>query len=1050
MKRINLYSFRTQLIIVLLLAVLPVLALTLYTASEVRERERAYIYVHTIHLTKLIAIQKDQLINTTRELLIAIAHFPGLSNNSSSGYNALFSNLREKYYHRYSNIAVAKSNGDVFCSAIPLSSPINIADSKFFKEAVKTRDFTIGDLELSSITHKPSVNFAYPIIDKMNNIKGIVLAELDLDWFNKLEYDVELQLPKYSTLTELDDNGIVLIHFPDPNKYVGKPFPLKSVLATIKNQGKGVVEVIDNDGIPHLYSFRPLESKVVGGNMYVVVGIPTEVAFSEINSIFTRNLILIGLVAFFALAAVRFASDRLILRPLGTLVDVTRRWSNGELGVHSGIPYQRGEIGQLSRTFDEMADTLQEREEARKHAEQKLRQSEANYRLLVENQTDMVVKIDLDSHFLFVSPSSCKVLGKTEEELLGQTFMSLVHEEDREPSSKAMETIYRPPHTACIEQRALTKDGWVWLAWMFTAVVDSQGEVTEIIGVGRNINERKRNEQIQSIIYNISNAVLTCNSLGDFLILVKDELGKLINTKNFFVALYNKETDSISLVRHHDEKDKFEIFPVGNTLTNYVIKTGKPLLAKKALIEKLIESGEVELIGHLPEVWFGMPFKSMDKIIGIFAVQSYDNENAFDEADVKVLEIISNQISLSLERLKVEEDLKIALEKAEEMNKVKSYFFANMSHEIRTPFVAIRGYAELLREELTDPEDRELVERIITGADRLTDTLNKILTLTKLEFDKFEIKLKELNIYEVINYSFKFFSKEAEKKNLNFIKNIFKERNYNEKELIIKFDEEALEEILNNLLSNAIKYTEKGSIELKADIEKRNEDEFLVIKVTDTGIGIPKEKQNLIWEEFRQVSEGVNRSFQGTGLGLAITKKQVELLGGKISVESEEGKGSTFIVELPIRRTGQVEKSTAVKNGNDETYETVETNNLQISKKILYVEDDRDAQNVVYKTLSNNYTIEIANNTDEALAKVKSQKYDAFLIDINLGKNMDGVQLMKMIREMPEYKKTPMMAITAYAADNDREEFLAKGFTHYISKPFALKELKELVREMIG
>jgi len=183
---------------------------------------------------------------------------------------------------------------------------------------------------------------------------------------------------------------------------------------------------------------------------------------------------------------------------------------------------------------------------------------------------------------------------------------------------------------------------------------------------------------------------------------------------------------------------------------------------------------------------------------------------------------------------------------------------------------------------------------------------------------------------------------------------------------------------------------------------------------------------------------------------LAITKKQVNLLGGKVSVESEEGKGSTFIVEFPIQRTGQVEKSTAVEQENDEPTEPVETNSLQITKKILYVEDEKDAQNIVHKTLSNNYTIDIANNVDEALAKVKSQKYDAFLIDINLGEGITGVQLMEMIREMPDYKETPMTAITAFAADSDREEFLAKGFTHYISKPFALKELKKLVREMFG
>lgn len=402
------------------------------------------------------------------------------------------------------------------------------------------------------------------------------------------------------------------------------------------------------------------------------------------------------------------------------------------------------------------------------------------------------------------------------------------------------------------------------------------------------------------------------------------------------------------------------------------------------------------------------------------------------------------------DRKQMEQDLIAAKEKAEEMNRVKSHFFANMSHELRTPFVGIKGYSELLSETITDPESKEMIDGIIDSSNRLIATLNKILSLTKLEFDRPEIELKEFNLKNVLEDSFKLFSKTAEMKNLLYTKNIFSERSYGDEQIIVKSDERLLREILDNLLSNAIKYTEKGSIELRSEIEKKEEGEYLFIKVSDTGIGIPEDKKELIWHEFRQVSEGVNRAFEGTGLGLTIAKRYVELLGGKISVESELGKGSTFIVELPLQRIVKVEQPTTIKNQIDETFEMIKSSKQQLSKTILFVENDKNAQDLVSLTLSKYYKLEIVSNAKEAFEKVKNQKYDALLIDINLGHGMDGAQLMEMIRKIPEYKETPMIAITVYAADSDREEFLSRGFTHYISKPFPLKDLIKLVSEVFS
>jgi signal transduction histidine kinase/ActR/RegA family two-component response regulator len=401
---------------------------------------------------------------------------------------------------------------------------------------------------------------------------------------------------------------------------------------------------------------------------------------------------------------------------------------------------------------------------------------------------------------------------------------------------------------------------------------------------------------------------------------------------------------------------------------------------------------------------------------------------------------------ISLESKSREEAVSLLLkesiekEKAEEVNKVKSYFFAQMSHELRTPFVGIRGYAEILQEKLTDPEDKVMADGIIQTSLRLTDTLNKILSLSKLEFEKFDIKFTGINLTEIIEDCTNLFASTAEQKNLFYRKKIFKER------VLIKSDERILRDILINLLNNAVKFTVRGGIEVTSVIEKRQDGEILSFKVKDTGMGIPQDKQDLIWREFRQVSEGINRSFEGTGLGLTITKKYVELLGGRIYLESELGKGSTFMVEIPIERG---ELSNSVRKESPEVQNIDDTIGQSTKKRLLYVEDDLHAQNVLLLALSKYYQLDVASDAEKAMDKIKNQKYDSFLIDINLRYGTDGVQLMEMIRQIPEYRDTPMIAITAYAADSDRDEFLSKGFSHYISKPFPLIDLINLIGEVL-
>jgi CheY-like chemotaxis protein len=272
------------------------------------------------------------------------------------------------------------------------------------------------------------------------------------------------------------------------------------------------------------------------------------------------------------------------------------------------------------------------------------------------------------------------------------------------------------------------------------------------------------------------------------------------------------------------------------------------------------------------------------------------------------------------------------------------------------------------------------------------------------------------------------------------LKNISFENNIHFNDLIIESDDFIIKDILQNFISNAIKCTNQGGVKIIADIEKNNNLDFLVIKVEDTGVGIPKEKLDIIWEPFRQASEGFSRNFEGTGLGLSIVKRSAELLGGILNVESEEGKGSVFTISFPIK---------ILSRSVEEGIQNVElVNPIVTNKRILYVEDDELSREVVKRFLLKICEIEAVDNPSEAIEKVKSKIYDAILMDINLRGNKNGVDLMQEISSIPNYEKIPIIALTAYASQDDKVKFLSQGFTHYISKPFKKFALIELINSV--
>lgn len=378
-----------------------------------------------------------------------------------------------------------------------------------------------------------------------------------------------------------------------------------------------------------------------------------------------------------------------------------------------------------------------------------------------------------------------------------------------------------------------------------------------------------------------------------------------------------------------------------------------------------------------------------------------------------------------------------AKEKAEEMNRLKSNFLANMSHELRTPLVGILGYAEIIRQEKASPEIKAMAETIYKSGNRLSETLNLILDLSRLETEKKEIKYQRVELVEKTKEVITLFKEAAYKKGLLL------KTSFSSESIVINFDERAYNSIISNLINNAIKFTSKGSITTSVILYDRS----VEIRVTDTGIGIAEEDYQAIFDEFRQASEGFSRNFEGSGLGLSITKKLVEKYGGTITVESEVGKGSTFKVILPVTNGLENLKEPAASK----IIISAKSPETKLENPIgLLVDDDPVVFLVMKRYLRDYVALETTNSAEIAFKMLKEKKYDLIFMDINLMHGTDGKKAAAMIRKMDGYEFTPIIATTAFAMAGDKEEFLSAGCSHYLSKPFNKIEIIDVVVEALN
>lgn len=720
---------------------------------------------------------------------------------------------------------------------------------------------------------------------------------------------------------------------------------------------------------------------------------------------------------------------------------------------------ENGDVAGIIGAFLDITErTAYERELIR--AKESAEESEYRFKASFVTSPDSISINSMDGVFVDVNEGFCALSGYKREEVIGKLSTEVQIWGSEDERDRWVELLKKDGCVKNFESNFRKKNGELVPGLISTSIIKLNNE-PHTLSVTREITERKRyedelikakekaelsehklrlqnneielnNERLESLL-RISQ--LQINSIQELLDYALEEAIKLTSSKIGYIYFYDESkrqfvlnTWSKEVMKECAVMNPQQVYDLDRTgCWGEVVRQRKPIIINDYHAENPYKKGTPQ--GHVQlEKFLSIPVMIDGKIVAVAGVANKTKD--YDKSDVRQLTLLMDNVWKISERITLIENLKIAKEKAEESDRLKTAFLHNMSHEIRTPMNAIMGFSELLYMNYKeDPKLAHFSKIINQRCNDLLVIIDDILDIAKIESGQYPLKIERCNLnvlFKDLNIFFKEHQVKMEKQHIGFDLKV----NHNGC-LFLETDTVKLKQIFINLIGNAFKFTDQGEILAGFTIK---EEGFLEFFVSDTGIGIPSEKHQEIFVRFAQLEHQKNRMYGGTGLGLSIVKGLVELLGGTIWVESEPGKGSTFFFTHPYREIVPVTKEDQVKP------EKIE---IPANKLILLVDDDLYNISLIEELLGEkNIQLVSATNGTEAIKYYVERTPDLVLMDIGLP-DINGFEVIQKLKHMNPSLK--IVAQTAFAAPEDKQMAFDVGCCDYISKPLKAASLLSII-----